>query len=173
MAGHQKINDDQIPMTREGHDLLKRELITLRTEGRSEISRKLEEARAFGDLSENAEYHAAKEEQAQMETRILWLETRLSKAKIVDMTDVDASKVAMGTTVTILDVDTNAKYSYVIVGSEESSPKQNRISAASPVGQALMNKEVGAEVPVRVPKGIRKLRILDITVSPPATLVQG
>ena len=167
MAAAQKANDDQIPMTREGHDLLKKELISLRTEGRSEISRKLEEARAFGDLSENAEYHAAKEEQAQLETRILWLETRLSKAKVVDMTDVDASKVALGTTVTILDLDTQAKYSYVIVGSEESAPKQNRISASSPVGQALMNKEVGAEVPVRVPRGTRKLRILDICVVHP------
>ena len=167
MAAAQKVNDDQIPMTREGHDLLKKELISLRTEGRSEISRKLEEARAFGDLSENAEYHAAKEEQAQLETRILWLETRLIKSKVVDMTDVDASKVALGTTVTILDLDTQAKYSYVIVGSEESAPKQNRISASSPVGKALMNKEVGAEVPVRVPRGTRKLRILDICVVHP------
>ncbi|HOU32455.1 MAG TPA: transcription elongation factor GreA, partial [Synergistaceae bacterium] len=117
MAAAQKANDDQIPMTREGYDLLKKELISLRTEGRSEISRKLEEARAFGDLSENAEFHAAQEEQAQLETRILWLETRLSKAKIVDMADVDASKVALGTTVTILDLDTQARYSYVIVSS--------------------------------------------------------
>ena len=160
----QRSNEDQVVMTREGYEKLKQELITLRSDGRSEIASKLEEARAFGDLSENAEYHAAKEEQAQLETRILWLETRLSKAKVVDMTDVDASKVALGTTVTILDLDTQAKYSYVIVGSEESAPKQNRISASSPVGKALMNKEVGAEVPVRVPRGTRKLRILDICV---------
>jgi transcription elongation factor GreA len=168
MAAAQKVNDDQIPMTREGYDLLKKELISLRTEGRSEISRKLEEARAFGDLSENAEFHAAQEEQAQLETRILWLETRLSKAKIVDMADVDASKVALGTTVTILDLDTQARYSYVIVSSEESDPKENRISASSPVGKALMNKEVGAEVPVRVPRGTRKLRVLNICVDTPS-----
>ena len=134
---------------------------------RPKLIEDVQTARAFGDLSENAEYHAAKEEQAQLETRILWLETRLSKAKVVDMTDVDASKVALGTTVTILDLDTQAKYSYVIVGSEESAPKQNRISASSPVGKALMNKEVGAEVPVRVPRGTRKLRILDICVVHP------
>jgi transcription elongation factor GreA len=156
--------DDQVPMTREGYEQLKQELIQLRTDGRAEVARKLEEARGFGDLSENAEYHAAKEEQGQLETRIQWLESRLSRVRIVEAADVDTSKVTLGTTITIRDLDSRKDFVYTIVGSEESDPKKNRISAASPVGQALMGQEVGQEVLVRVPKGIRKLKIVDIGV---------
>jgi transcription elongation factor GreA len=159
-----RTTDDQVPMTREGYEQLKQELIRLRTDGRAEVARKLEEARGFGDLSENAEYHAAKEEQAQLETRIQWLESRLSRARIVEAADVDTSKVTLGTTITIRDLDSRKEFVYTIVGSEESDPKKNRISAASPVGQALMGQEVGQEVLVRVPKGIRRLRIVDISV---------
>jgi transcription elongation factor GreA len=160
----EEILTEQIVLTREGYEKLRSELIQLRSEGRQEISRILEEARGFGDLSENAEYQAAKDAQAKLESRIQWLEYQLSKARVVDSKDLDTSKVSLGTKVTLLDLDSGKELSYVIVGSEESDPKANRISAASPVGQALLGKSIGEEVIVRVPKGTRKFRVNDISV---------
>jgi transcription elongation factor GreA len=156
---------EQTILTREGYEKLRSELIQLRSEGRQEISRMLEEARSFGDLSENAEYQAAKDAQAKLESRIQWLEYQLSKARIVDAKDVDTSRVSLGTKVTLLDLDNKKELTYVIVGSEESDPKANRISAASPVGQAVLGKSVGDEVTVKVPKGTRKFRIKGICIS--------
>ncbi len=165
MAQSQKTTEEHfIPMTREGYEELKEELIRLRTEGRSDIARKLEEARGFGDLSENAEYHAAKEEQAQMESRIHWLDSRLSKVKVLDTKALDTSKVTLGTTVTFLDIEREKEFAYTVVSSEESDPKKQRISVSSPVGQALLGREAGEEVQVKAPKGARMLRILKITV---------
>ncbi len=149
-------------MTREGYDKLKAELSTLRSDGRTEIAAKLEEARAFGDLSENAEYHAAKEEQEKLESRILWLEYQLSKTKIVDTDQVDTSHANLGTTVTLKDLDAGTTMVYTLVGSEEADPKANRISASSPVGKAILGKIVGDEVVVRVPKGTRHIKLVDI-----------
>ncbi len=161
------IASDAIVMTREGHEKLKEELVNLRSEGRQEIARLLEEARGFGDLSENAEYHSAKEAQGKLETRIQWLEYQLSKAKVVDPGDIDPTRVGLGTTVTLLDLDGNNHLFYTIVGSEESDPAANRISASSPVGQAVIGKSVGEELSVRVPNGTRKFRITEISVIPP------
>ena len=163
--GNVKNAEEAIIMTREGYEKLKNELIRLRSEGRMEIGRQLEEARGFGDLSENAEYHAAKEAQAKMESRILWLEAQLGKAKVVDAKDLDTSRVSLGTTVEVFDLETQKAFTYTIVGSEESDPAQMRISSASPVGQALLGAEVGNEVLVRAPKGVRKLRITRISVA--------
>ena len=97
--------EEQIVMTREGYEKLKSELVRLRSDGRMEIGRQLEEARSFGDLSENAEYHAAKEAQAKMESRILWLESQLGKARVIDAKDLDTSRVTLGTTVEMLDLE--------------------------------------------------------------------
>lgn len=151
-------------MTQTGFEKLMEELKELRGTGRAEISRQLEEARSFGDLSENAEYAAAKEEQAKLETRISWLEFQLSKAKILDSSTIDISRVSLGTTVSIQDIINSKSFSYTIVGSEESDPKENKISSSSPVGQALLNKKVGEEVHVKVPRGVRHLRIINISV---------
>ncbi|GAB1398766.1 transcription elongation factor GreA [Aminivibrio sp.] len=151
-------------MTQTGFEKLMEELKELRSTGRAEISRQLEEARSFGDLSENAEYAAAKEEQAKLETRISWLEFQLSKAKILDSSSIDTSKVSLGTTVSIQDIINSKSFSYTIVGSEESDPKANKISSSSPVGQALLNKKIGEEVHVKVPRGVRHLRIVNISV---------
>lgn len=156
--------EDVVVMTRSGYEKLKEELIDLRSNGRTEIARQLEEARGFGDLSENAEYQAAKDDQAKLESRIQWLEFQLSKAKIIDSDDIDTSRVTLGTTVRFQDQDNGKEFTYTIVGSEESDPKALKVSAASPVGQALMGREVGEEVLARVPKGIRKLQILEISV---------
>ncbi|MDR3254477.1 MAG: transcription elongation factor GreA [Synergistaceae bacterium] len=162
MAAQKNSSDFEI-MTRSGYEKLKNELSILRTDRRLEVANKLEEARAFGDLSENAEYHAAKEEQEKLEGRISRLEFKLNKAKIVDFDDLDTSHANLGTTITIQDLDKNASYTYMLVGTEESDPKENRISVSSPVGKAVMGKAVGDEVSVRVSKGMRRLKIMAIT----------
>jgi transcription elongation factor GreA len=160
---NQKGNSDVERMTRSGYEKLKSELSTLRTDRRLEVARKLEEARAFGDLSENAEYHAAKEEQEKLEGRISRLEYKLTKAKVVDFDDIDTSHANLGTTIVIQDMDSDASYTYMLVGTEESDPKENKISVSSPVGKAIIGKSIGEEVSVRVPKGIRRLKILNIS----------
>lgn len=164
MGTNSKNSNDIVLMTESGYEKLKAELIQLRSNGRAEISRQLEEARSFGDLSENAEYAAAKDAQQKLESRIQWLEYQLSKAKVIDSSNIDSSKVTLGTTVTIQDIDTSNIFNYTIVGSEESDPRENKISSASPVGQAVMGRLINEEVDVKVPKGTRKLKILDIKV---------
>lgn len=159
----QRSNNDVEIMTRSGYEKLRSELTMLRTDSRLEIAEKLEEARAFGDLSENAEYHAAKEEQEKLEGRISRLEYKLNKAKIVDFDDIDTSHVNLGTTIQIKDLDKNTSHTYMLVGSEESDPKENKISISSPVGRAIAGKVVGDKVAVRVPKGMRHLKIMEIT----------
>lgn len=161
----QRSAEDQVVMTRDGYEKLKSELSYLRSDGRTDIAAKLEEARAFGDLSENAEYRAAKEEQEKLEGRILWLEFQLSKTKIVDVADLDTSHINLGNTVSLLDLDTNTSFTYTLVGTEEADPKTNRISAASPVGKAIHGKVIGEEIAVRVPNGIRHFKITDIQIS--------
>ncbi|MDR3279577.1 MAG: transcription elongation factor GreA [Synergistaceae bacterium] len=159
----QKNNSDVEIMTRNGYEKLKNELTLLRTDKRLEIATKLEEARAFGDLSENAEYHAAKEEQEKLEGRISRLEYKLNKAKIVDFDDIDTSHANLGTTIKIQDMDSAKSYTYMLVGTEESDPKENKISVSSPVGKAIIGKSVGDEVAVRVPKGLRRLKLMEIS----------
>ena len=159
-----KHNDDAVLMTQEGFDKLTSELKQLRSEERYKIARRIEEARSFGDLSENAEYAAAKEDQAKLEGKILAMEQQLSKAKSIDSSSIDNSHVSVGTTVTIQDITHNKEFVYSLVSSEESDPENGLISSVSPVGRALMNKKVGDEVSVKVPVGLRKLRILSISV---------
>lgn len=157
-----KANDDKVIMTRDGYEKLKAELVSLRSDGRSKIAAKLEEARGFGDLSENAEYHAAKEEQEKLENRVLQLEYQLSKAQIVEDKDVDTSVVSLGTTVTLKDIDMKKNFTYTLVGTEEADINENRISAASPVGMAVTGKKTGEDVMVRTPRGMRHLKIMKI-----------
>ena len=157
-----KAFDDKVVMTREGFDKLTAELRALRGDGRAEIAAKLEEARGFGDLSENAEYHAAKEEQEKLENRVLWLDYQLGKAKDFDAEDVDTSSVSIGTTVTLKDLDLKKTLVYTLVGTEEADIKENRVSAASPVGMAITGKKINDEVMVRTPRGIRHLKIMKI-----------
>lgn len=160
---------DTHEMTRSGYERLSQELTTLRTQGRQEIAKKLEEARAFGDLSENAEYAAAKEEQAKLEDRIMDLELTLSKVTVIDESQLDTTRAAVGLRITLEDLDKGGKqYTYDLVGSEElsgaaiSSDGIQRISQKSPVGQAITGHIVGEEVIVRIPRGVRKLKIVAI-----------
>ncbi len=161
-----KILDNEATMTRSGYERLTAELVELRTERRAEIARQLEEARSFGDLSENAEYASAKEEQSKLETRILQLEIQLSKARILDEDKLDTNKVSLGLTITLKEMSTPSKhYTYTIVGSEEADPKTHCISQKSPVGQAILGKAVGDEVYVKIPRGVRHLKITKIALA--------
>ena len=156
-------------MTRSGYERLSEELTHLRTTKRQEIARQLEEARAFGDLSENAEYAAAKEEQAKLEDRILDLEAILSKVTVIDDEKLDTTRAGVGLRITLEDLDREGRqFTYDLVGSEElsgaamSSDGVQRISQKSPVGQAISGHIVGDEVLVKIPRGTRRLKILSI-----------
>lgn len=161
--------NDVHEMTRSGYERLSEELTHLRTIRRLEVAKQLEEARGFGDLSENAEYAAAKEEQAKLEDRISDLEATLSKVTVIDEEKLDTTRAGVGLRVTIKDLDHEGKtYTYEIVGSEElsgaafSASGVQRISQKSPVGQAITGHVIDDEVIVKIPRGTRRLRIVAI-----------
>lgn len=142
---------DKLPMLAEGYDKLSRELKLLKEE-RPLIVEAIEEARAHGDLSENAEYHAAKERQGQVEATIADLEGKLSRAQIIDPTTLSGNKVVFGATVTLLDED-DKPVKYQIVGEAEADARKGRISYSSPLGRALIGRLLDDEVEVSVPSG--------------------
>ncbi|WP_126172877.1 transcription elongation factor GreA [Altericroceibacterium xinjiangense] len=144
---------ERVPMLAEGYEMLTADLKALREE-RPKIVDAIEEARAHGDLSENAEYHAAKERQGQVEAQIADLEDRVSRAQIIDPTTLSGNRVVFGATVTLLDED-DKPCRYQIVGQAEADAKQGRISYDSPLGRALIGKQTGEEVEVTVPSGDR------------------
>ncbi|WP_137679197.1 transcription elongation factor GreA [Aurantiacibacter suaedae] len=142
---------EKVPMLAEGYEKLTADLKALRDE-RPRIVDAIEEARAHGDLSENAEYHAAKERQGQVEAQISDIEDKVSRAQIIDPTTLSGDRVVFGATVTVLDEDDKAS-TYQIVGMAESDAKQGRISYESPLARALIGKSKGDEVEVTVPSG--------------------
>ncbi|MEH3160364.1 MAG: transcription elongation factor GreA [Sphingomonas taxi] len=144
---------EKMPMLQEGYDTLTADLKRLKTE-RLQIVDAIEEARAHGDLSENAEYHAAKERQGQIEASIADIEDKLSRAQIIDPRDLSGDKVVFGATVTLLD-DDDKPVKYQIVGQTEANAKTGRISYNSPLGRALIGRKVDDEVEVSVPAGDR------------------
>jgi transcription elongation factor GreA len=144
---------DKMPMLAEGHRMLTEELHRLKHE-RPEIIDAIEEARAHGDLSENAEYHAAKERQGQIEASIADIEDKLSRAMVIDPRDLSGDKVVFGATVTLMDED-DKEIRYQIVGQTEADAKQGRISYNSPLGRALIGRKVDEDVEVTVPSGDR------------------
>ncbi|MBW4329333.1 transcription elongation factor GreA [Stakelama sp. CBK3Z-3] len=144
---------EKMPMLAEGHAKLSAELKRLKAE-RPQIVDAIEEARAHGDLSENAEYHAAKERQGQVEASIADIEDKLSRAQVIDPTELSGDKIVFGTTVTLLDED-DKPIKYQIVGQAEADAKTGRISYNSPLGRALIGKRVDDEVEVTVPSGDR------------------
>ena len=144
---------DRLPMLAEGHQRLAAELKLLREE-RPRIVEAIEEARAHGDLSENAEYHAAKERQGQVEAMVGDLEDRINRAQIIDPTTLSGDRIVFGATVTLLD-DSEKPIRYQIVGQTEADAKVGRISYNSPLGRALIGRKVGEEIEVTVPSGDR------------------
>lgn len=153
---------DRIPMTQAGYDKLEQELRHLKSVERPQNVREIEAARAHGDISENAEFHAAKERQSHLEGRLRMLEDKLARAQVIDTTGQVPDKVRFGVTVTLEDAESGEQVTYTILGEDESDVSQGRISVTSPVARALLGKEVGASVTVHVPKGTREFEILDI-----------
>lgn len=157
------MDNKQIMLTDEGLKKLEDELEYLKTVKRKEISGKIKEALGFGDLSENAEYDEAKNEQAQVEVRIVQLEKMLKNAKVIDQDDIDIDKAGLGTRVKVYDEDFEEEVEYSIVGSTEADPDAFKISDESPVGKALLGKKVGDRVEVSTPAGNSFiLKILEI-----------
>jgi len=149
-------------LSKEGYEKLKNELRDLVTRGRREIAQQIDEARSHGDLSENAEYDAAKEAQGKMENRISELEEIMAKSRVLDDKNIDNSKVYVLSTVTIFNKKTQKEMSYTLVSKDEADFSQGKISVDSPIGSALMNREVGESVAVKVPAGTLELEIRKI-----------
>ena len=152
---------EKVPMLEEGHRKLTDELKRLRMEERPAIVEAIDEARAHGDLSENAEYHAAKERQGQVEATIADLEDRLSRAMVIDPTTLSGDKVVFGATVTLIDEDEKT-VKYQLVGQTEADARVGRISYNSPLGRALIGRQVGDEVEVTTPSGERYYEVAKI-----------
>ena len=140
---------ERVPMTVRGAEQLRKELAERKSVKRPQIVQAIEVARAHGDLSENAEYHAAKEDQSLNEGRIAELEDKLARAHIIDPTTIDAEKIVFGATVTLIDLDAGSEVQYQIVGVDESDIKLGRVSITSPIARALIGKEAGDTVEVR------------------------
>lgn len=153
---------EKVPMTREGYDQLKRELDRLRTEGRRKASQAIADARGHGDISENAEYDAAKEHQAFVEKRISELETKLAAAQVIDTSNLTGDRVTFGSTVLLREANGRGQVRYRIVGSDESDVKQGKISVSSPLARALIGKEPGDEVVVHAPGGQKAYEVLRV-----------
>lgn len=152
----------RIPITKAGYDRLKAELDKLRTVDRNEVILAIQEARGHGDLSENAEYDAAKERQGMIEARINELEYKMSLFEIMDISKMAGSKVAFGATVTIENMDTDEQKVYTIVGSDEADIFSGKISIMSPLAKAMLGKEEGDDFTVQAPKGETEYEILKI-----------
>jgi transcription elongation factor GreA len=153
---------DRIPMTPNGYVRLEAELKQLKTVERRKISNEIEVARAHGDISENAEFHAAKEKQSHVEGRIRIVEDKLARAQVIEAGENPPETVRFGVTVVLTDDDTGEEVQYTITGEDESNASAGLISVTSPVARALLGKRVGDEVAVRVPKGNRSFEVLDI-----------
>ena len=159
-----KVQDDKL-ITREGYDKLVAELEELVAVKRKEIAAQLGEAIAQGDLSENADYDAAKNAQAENEERIYKLENMLKSVRIIEESEIEADRVNLGQTVVVENIDTKDKFTYKIVGSNESDPLNGHISNESPVGRRLMGSRLGEEVEVEIPDGIIHLKVVEISRS--------
>ncbi|MFP4194712.1 MAG: transcription elongation factor GreA [Desulfobacterales bacterium] len=151
-----------VPITKQGFENLKQELSQLRKVDRPKNIKAIEEARAHGDLSENAEFDAAKERQSFLEARINELEYKLANAEVIDPDSLSKDKAVFGCTVVLENIDTGDEVSYQLVGPEESNIKEGRISVASPLGQAIVGKQLGEEIIIDAPGGRRNYELIDI-----------
>jgi transcription elongation factor GreA len=153
---------EKVPMTASGYQKLEDELKRLKTVERPAVVRAIAEARTHGDLSENAEYHAAKERQGFLEGRVMELEDLISRAQIIDVSKLSGKTVKFGATVTVIDEDTDEKAKYQIVGDYEADLKQKRISISSPIARALIGKSVGESAEVQTPSGSKSYEIVKV-----------
>lgn len=153
---------EKIPMTPEGHSRLSAELKRLKNEERPAVIRAIAAAREHGDLSENAEYHAARERQGFIEGRVMELEDKLGRAEVIDVTSLSGSKVVFGAKVKLVDEESDEEVLYQIVGPEESDIEKGLLSIQSPVARALLGKEAGESVEVHTPRGVRYFEVLEV-----------
>lgn len=153
----------KVPMTVRGHELLQEELKRLKTVDRPRVIQAIAEARAHGDLKENAEYHAAKEQQGFIEGRIKECEGKLSNLQVIDVTEIDAKgKIVFGSTVELLDLATDQETTYTIVGEDEADIKQGLISYTSPIARALIGKNEGDEISFSAPGGEKEYEVISV-----------
>jgi transcription elongation factor GreA len=156
---------DRIPMTREGYDKLKAELDRLRNVEMIEVTKRVAEARAMGDLSENAEYHAAREDQGILQARINDMSDRLARAAIVDTSTLPKDTVAFGSKVKVMDLDLDEEETYELVGPGQENPDKGRILPSSPIGQGLLGRKIGETVEIPVPRGTIRFKVLEISAA--------
>ena len=150
---------EKVPMTGEGYNTLDEELRRLKTQERPNVIAAIAEARAHGDLSENAEYHAAKDRQGWIEGRIAEIEDKIARAQVIDVSKLSGAQVKFGATVSVIDEDTDEEGRYQIVGEHEADVKQGKISLTSPLSRAMMGKSVGDVVEVNTPGGVKAYAI--------------
>lgn len=153
---------DIIPMTRVGYDKLRAELDELENVKMPEVSQRVADARAEGDLKENAEYHGARESQGMLQAKINYLKDKLSRAEIVDMSKLPKDEVVFGCTVTVKDLDFGDTEQYTLVGAGEEDFDEGKINVTSPFAQGMIGKKVGEIAEIEVPAGVTKLKILEI-----------
>jgi len=153
---------ERVPMTSRGYERLQDELKTLKQVERPQVIKALEEARAHGDLSENAEYHAAKERQSFIEGRVQEIEDKLSRAQVIDVSKLKGKEIKFGATVTLADEDTDEERTYQLVGSDEADINDGLMSITSPLGRALVSKEVGDTIEVETPGGSKSYEIVKV-----------
>lgn len=156
----------KVPITKPGFEKLKKDLDHLKRVAVPENIRQIEAARAHGDISENAEYEAAKEQQSFIQGKIQELENKLATSEIIDSADLTGERAVFGSTVILEDTIKGETIEYILVGPYESDIDNNKISVTSPIGKALIGREVGEEVTVKTPGGVRKFEIVDIAVKP-------
>jgi len=155
----------RVPMTKQGAEKLREELAYIKGVKKHQIIAAIEEARAHGDLSENAEYHAAKEDQGMNEARINMLEDKLARADVIDPSVMDTNKIVFGAKVELVDAETEKSVAYQIVGEDEADLSEGKISITSPIARALIGKEEGDEAIVRAPGGEREYEIVSVSYS--------
>jgi transcription elongation factor GreA len=153
---------EKVPMTGEGYQALDEELKRLKSVERPSVIAAISEARAHGDLSENAEYHAAKERQGWIEGRIAEIEDKMARAQVIDVTKLSGSQVKFGATVSVVDEDTEEEARYQIVGEHEADVKAGRISVTSPLARGMIGKEVGDVVEINTPGGVKAYEITKV-----------
>jgi transcription elongation factor GreA len=160
------MSSDRIPMSKEGYEKLKAKLDKFKNEDMPRIAEQIAQARGYGDLSENAEFDAAVEAQGMLQARINELQNKLSQAFLVDTTKLTTERAAYGLKIRVLDLDFNEEEDYILVGPGEEDPDEDKIPITGPVGQSLVGKQVGDQVEVQVPRGVRKLKIVKISLAP-------
>jgi transcription elongation factor GreA len=153
---------DRTPITQEGLDRLRQELAKLEKEERPAVIQAISEARSHGDISENAEFHAAKERQGFIEGRIAELHSKIAVSEVIDCSNLPDDRIVFGTTVLLNDLDTDDEFKIRLVGPDESNADNGDISVLSPLGRALIGKEPGDEIQVKTPGGLRLLEIIEI-----------